>query len=151
MLASESNFICGGSIMNSTVPADLLELKARLETWRTNRKFVREPIPDELRQAAAEMIRRYPPSLVGRILRLDPSRLKKTATKKTARPRKQPAVAFFKLQPEVALPEIESSVSHGLAGCRIQLERPDGSRLTLIIPTLDPATFNSLCRDFLRA
>jgi hypothetical protein len=137
--------------MNSTIPADLLELKARFETWRTNRKFVREPIPDALRQAAAEMTRRYPSSLVGRILKLDPSRLRRPATKKPERPRKRPAVAFFKLQPEVALPEIESSASHGSTGCRIQLERPDGSRLTLIISTLDPTTFNSLCRDFLRA
>ena len=31
--------------MNSTIPAELLELKARFETWRTNRKYVREPIP----------------------------------------------------------------------------------------------------------
>lgn len=136
--------------MNSTIPADLLELKARFETWRTNRKFVREPIPDELRQAAAEMTQRYPPSLVGRILKLDPSRLKRPLTKKLARPRKQHAVTFFKLPPEVAVPEIESSASHSLTGCRIQLERPDGSRLTLIIPTLDSATLNSLCRDFLR-
>lgn len=83
--------------MNSTIPSDLLELKARFETWRTNRKFVREPIPDELRQATAEMTRRYPPSLVGRILKIDPSRLKRPVTKKSARPRKQPAVAFFKL------------------------------------------------------
>ena len=58
--------------MNSTIPIDLLELKARFDTWRANRKFVREPIPDELRQAAAEMSQRYPPSLVGRILKLDP-------------------------------------------------------------------------------
>jgi hypothetical protein len=41
--------------MNSIIPADLLELKARFETWRTNRKYVREPIPDELRKAAAEL------------------------------------------------------------------------------------------------
>ena len=34
--------------MNSSIPADLLELKARFETWRTNRKYVRQPIPDEL-------------------------------------------------------------------------------------------------------
>jgi hypothetical protein len=34
--------------MTSTTPADLLELKARFETWRANRKYVREPIPDEL-------------------------------------------------------------------------------------------------------
>jgi hypothetical protein len=25
--------------MNSTIPADPLELKARFETWRTNRKY----------------------------------------------------------------------------------------------------------------
>ena len=34
--------------MDSTIPVDLLELKTRFETWRTNRKYVREPIPDEL-------------------------------------------------------------------------------------------------------
>ena len=37
-------FIYESSVMNSTIPADLLELKARFETWRTNRKYVREPI-----------------------------------------------------------------------------------------------------------
>jgi hypothetical protein len=63
--------------MTSTIPADLLELKARFEIWRTNRKYVREPIPDELWKAAADLSRRYPPSLVGRVLKLDPSRLKK--------------------------------------------------------------------------
>jgi hypothetical protein len=40
--------------MNSTIPLDLLELQARFETWRTNRKYVREPIPDELWNAAAD-------------------------------------------------------------------------------------------------
>ena len=30
--------------MNSTIPVDLLELKASFETWRTNRIYVREPI-----------------------------------------------------------------------------------------------------------
>ena len=50
--------------MNSTIPADLLELKARFETWRTNREYVREPIPAELWNAAADLTRRYPPSLV---------------------------------------------------------------------------------------
>jgi hypothetical protein len=49
--------------MNSTIPADLLELKARFETWRANRKYVREPIPDELWNAAADLSRRYPISL----------------------------------------------------------------------------------------
>ena len=67
--------------MDSTVPADLVKLKDRLEAWRATRKYTRQPISDEFRQAAAEMARRYPPSLVGRILKLDPSRLKKLLIK----------------------------------------------------------------------
>jgi len=57
--------------MNATVPSDLLELKARFETWRAIRKYLREPIPDEFHQAAAEMTERHPLSLVRRILKLD--------------------------------------------------------------------------------
>src|SRR5262249_219396 len=72
-----SNSVFGGSVMNSTIPADLHELKTRFETWRTNRKYLREPIPNELWNAAADLSRRYPPSLVGRVLKLDSSRLQK--------------------------------------------------------------------------
>jgi hypothetical protein len=60
--------------MTPTIPADLLELEARFETWRTNRKYLRQPIPDELLNSAADLTRRYPTSLVGRVLKLDPSR-----------------------------------------------------------------------------
>ena len=52
--------------MNSTIPADLLELNTRFETWRANRKYLCEPIPNELWNAAADLSRRYPTSLVGR-------------------------------------------------------------------------------------
>jgi hypothetical protein len=45
--------------MDSTVPADLLKLKDRLEAWRANRKYARQPIPDEFRKAAAEMTERH--------------------------------------------------------------------------------------------
>jgi hypothetical protein len=41
--------------MDSTVPANLLKLKDRLEVWRATRKCARQPIPDEFRQAAADM------------------------------------------------------------------------------------------------
>jgi hypothetical protein len=63
--------------MNSTIPAYLLELKTRFETWRTNRKYLREPIPNELWNAAAGLSRRYSPSLVSRVLKLDSSKVKK--------------------------------------------------------------------------
>ena len=49
---------------------------------RATRKYARQPIPDEFRQAAADMAGRYSPSLVRRILKLDPWRVNKLTTKK---------------------------------------------------------------------
>jgi len=139
--------------VTSTIPADLLQLKARFETWRTNRKYVREPIPDELWKAAAELSRCYPPSLVGRVLKLDPSKLKKLLIKRSARSsvRKKPQAAFFQLPTDTALLEVGSPLPQGPIGCRLQIERPDGSRLTLTLPSLDLAYISRLCADFLRA
>jgi len=139
--------------MNSTTPADLLELKARFETWRTTRKYMREPIPDELWNAAADLSRRHPPSLVGRVLKLDPSRLKRLLTKRSARTsaRKRPPAAFFQLPTEIPLPEVESTLPPSPIGCRLQIERPDGSRLTLTLPPLDLVSIHRLCADFLRS
>ncbi len=57
--------------MDSTLPADLLKLKTRLEAWRATRRYARQPIPDEFRQAAAEMTERHPLSLVRRVLKLE--------------------------------------------------------------------------------
>lgn len=139
--------------MNSTIPADLHELKARFETWRTNRKYVREPIPEELWNAAADFSRRYPPSLVGRVLKLDPSRLKKFLLKRPARTstRKKPRTAFFQLPAGIVLPEVGSPLPSIPTGCRLQIERPDGSRLTLTLPSLDLVSISRLCADFLRS
>jgi hypothetical protein len=139
--------------MTSTIPAELLELKPRFEIWRTNRKYVREPIPDELWNAAADLTRRYPASLVGKVLKLDPSKLKKLLVKRSARPsvRKKPQATFFQLPTEIALPEVGSPLPQSQLSCRIQIERPDGSRLTLTLPSLDLASLNRLCADFLRS
>ena len=167
--------------MVDSVPAELLELQTRFEIWRANRKYVRESIPDELRSAALEMRRRYPASLMKRVLKLDPSRLKnkppaKRSTPRAAAPKKKstqtrprrsvvpkqkpksssraqvaalPQPAFFKLPAVAALP-INSSAAHTPAPCRLQLERADGSRLTLTLPGFDASIINSLLIDFLR-
>ncbi|MCI0338238.1 MAG: hypothetical protein L0226_11715 [Acidobacteria bacterium] len=73
--------------MVDSVPTELLELQTRFETWRANRKYVRESIPAELRSAALEMRRRYLSSLIQRVLKVDPSRLKKRPPVKRAAPR----------------------------------------------------------------
>jgi len=139
--------------MNSTIPADLLDLKDRFETWRTTRKYLREPIPDELRQAATEMSQRYSPALVGRVLKLDSSRLKKLGAKPARRkaPLKKPQSAFFKLPTDVILPESNAPFSQATTSCRLFFERPDGARLTLILPSLDLANINRLCSEFWRS
>jgi hypothetical protein len=139
--------------MNSTIPAELLKLKARFETWRTNRKYVREPMPDELRRAALEVSRRYPHTLVRQVLRLDPNRLKKQTAKQPARTtiRKKAQAAFFQLPPTFTPPELGLPPSLPSAySYHLQLERPDGSRLTLTLPALDNAALSRLCADFLR-
>ena len=137
---------------DTTIPADLIELKARFDVWRASRKYVREPIPDELWNAAAGLSRRYPTSLVGRVLKLDPSKLKKLLIKRSARTsvRKKPQAAFFQLPTEIASPEVGSTLSQRQLGCRLQIERPDGSRLTLTLPSLDLVSINRICADFLR-
>jgi hypothetical protein len=67
-------------------------------------------------------------------------KLKKPSTKKPSRAHHEPQTAFFSLQPEAALLLPESSAPQNLTGCRLQIERPDGSRLTLILPTIDLAS-----------
>jgi hypothetical protein len=139
--------------MNSPLPADMLDLKARFDHWRSIRPYIRQPIPDDLRQAAQEMSQRYSPALVGRVLKLDPHRLKKPVTKPARQKAslKNPQTAFFKLPTEVILPKPDTSVIPAATGCRVLLERPDGTRLTLMLPALDLTEINRLCSDFWRS
>src|SRR5262249_15948607 len=59
----------------------VLRFNARFETWRTNRKYLREPIPDDLWNAAADLSRRYPASVVGRVLKLEPKTYRNLTTR----------------------------------------------------------------------
>src|SRR5262245_15703350 len=145
------NFTSWRYLMDS-IPADLLELQSRFAHWRATRTYNREPIPEELRSAALKMARRYPPSLVRRVLKLDPSRLKAQPPAKRsprATVRKSLPPAFFKLPDPATFPS-QSSISHSTSDCRLVLERPDGSRLILALPAFDASAIKSLCTDFLK-
>lgn len=136
-----------------SIPAQLLELQTRLDAWRADRKYLRQPLPDELRKAALELSRRYPPSLLRRVLKIDPWRLnKELAVKRSSRAtaRESPPPAFFKL-PEMAVSPVNPSSPQTINDCRLQLERPDGARLTFTLPALEISAINLLCFDFLRA
>src|SRR5262245_4109327 len=133
------------------IPDDLLDLQSRFVQWRANRKYNREPIPDQLRDAALEMSRRYPSSLLRQVLKIQLCRLMPKAKTSACRSkRRQPQTAFFKLPPPQASPGAESLAPQTSTAYRLQLERPDGSRLTLTLPSFDAASLHALCADFLR-
>jgi hypothetical protein len=71
------------------IPDDLLELQARFDQWRANRKYNREPIPHQLRDAALEMKRRYPPSLLQWVLKIQLCRLMPKANTHARRSKRQ--------------------------------------------------------------
>src|SRR5262245_52338847 len=98
-------------MMDTSIPDDLLEIKARFDAWRKNRKHLREPVPDDLRQAVVEMSRRYPSSLVRRVLKLDPSRFKKSVTNPAVRTRsrQKPQPPFFELLADATSPDPASA------------------------------------------
>jgi hypothetical protein len=44
------------------------------------------------------------------------------------------------------LPEVEAPLPQVPIDCRLQIERPDGSRLMLTLPFLDLVSISRLCR-----
>ncbi len=146
--------------MTDQIPSDLLKLKIRLDAWRKKRKYLRQPIPDELRRAVLELCSRYPHSLIRRVLKLQPSRLKSpdksrqtrsAATAARSRARKQPPAAFFELPISAAEPKAPPAPTERSADSRLVIERVDGARLTIFLPSLDQASVSTLCADFLRS
>jgi hypothetical protein len=89
-----------------------------------------------------------PRALVRRVLKIDPWRLNQSPAK-TSAPRKKSQTTFFQLPVNVGLPE-SASATLKIADCRLQFERSDGSRLTLLLPELDLTSLNCLAADFLR-
>jgi hypothetical protein len=145
--------------MTDQIPSDLLKLKIRLDAWRKKRKYLRQPLPAELRLAALELCRRHPHSLIRRVLKLQPSRLKSpdksrrtrsATTAARARSRKQPPPAFFELPSSAAEPKAPAPTAR-TAGSRLVTERVDGSRLIIFLPSLDESSISTLCAEFLRS
>lgn len=157
-LASEIIFfVYGGSVMDSQLPAELLNLKNRFDHWRAHRRRILERMPDDLRRDALEMLDLHPPSLLRRVLKINPRSLKRTTRRpsiSTSTPPVEPPPPpiFFQLSADASSPPALSSVSPPTpTDCRLQIDRPDGSRLTLTLPNLDLDAINRLCSDFLRA
>lgn len=147
--------------MTDQIPSDLLKFKLRLEAWRKKRKYLRQPLPDKLRREVMELCSRYPHPLIRRVLKLQPSRLKSpdksrrtrsAATAARSRARKQSPAAFFELPISAAGPKgAPPAPTARTAGSRLVIERVDGSRLIIFLPSLEESSISTLCADFLRS
>jgi hypothetical protein len=98
------------------------------------------------------MTKRVSSSLLLKVLKVQVWHLKnRGGTKRSHRGAapKSSKPAFFKLPRPVTQTPTESLTAQTSTAYRLQLERPDGSRLTLTLPSLDAAALNALCADFL--
>ena len=134
--------------MSTTIPTEVLALKSRFDQWRATRSHIRERVPDELREAVVKLARRYPPPLIRRVLNVDPWRMNGSITSKPAPARRKQSATFFQLPIEVSAPA-PVSTANDATSIRLELERPDGARLTLTVPELDLDSVRHFCADFL--
>jgi hypothetical protein len=137
--------------MKAALPADLLKLKAQFEAWRKHRPK-QGPIPEHLRQAAIALLERCSASLICRVLRLHPRTLQTPLVSKAPHPAAaKAALDFFPLLPAPPQTDLFSSRGAARSDCRLLLERPDGSRLMILLPALETATLTTLCANFLHS
>lgn len=146
--------------MKSPVQSDLRQIQAQFESWRRTRPSSRQPIPDHLRQAAIALLDRYPASTISRHCRIhyrilkpfaaSRSQTRATRIKAGSRAVKQSVIASESARPLFFhLPAAPSPEAAAMA-CRLIVDRPDGARLTLTLPSLDQAALTALCDRFLR-
>lgn len=137
--------------MNTSLPSDLLKLKAQFESWRRTREK-KGPIPHHLRKAAIALLDEYAATTICRVCRLHPRTLQEPVNPKPRRKAAAKTPDFFPL-PELPQSALSFSNAQARADCQLLLERPDGARLTLTLPThmvVDAASLSTLCSNFLR-
>lgn len=130
--------------MNSTTPQDLLDLKSRIDLWRSTRRFIRQPIPDDIRLAIAQAASRHSPSLVKKVLKLDPYRFKPASSSTT-----KPAKSLSSLQ-QIDFVALAPTTDPLPALCHLQINRRDGAHLTLSLPPSSPDLVKEICLAFIR-
>ena len=133
--------------MDSTFPQDLLDLKLRVDHWRTTRRFIREALPTELRQAVTECLSRHPVRLIKKALNLDPYRFRMTTSPPVSvRPRDRQRIDFVAL-PHPSVPASVEPVRADL--CQIRIDRRDGSNILITVPPSSVDIIKLICAEFL--
>jgi hypothetical protein len=62
-----------------------------------------------------------------------------------------PAPDFFPISLTLSQPDVSSSPPQAQPDCRLLLERPDGAKLSIFLPSLTDASIHALCSSFLHS
>src|SRR5215510_14191571 len=137
--------------MKSAIPSDLLKLKKHFEAWRKTRAK-RSKTPDRLLKAAAALLDHYSASRVCRVCGINLRTLRRRSSS-NASPRRSatPAPDFFPLSLTLPQPAVSCLPRQSQTDCRLLLERPDGAKLSIFLPSLTEASISTLCSSFLRS
>ena len=132
--------------MDVTFPQDLHDLKIRVDHWRTTRRFIREALPSELRDAITESLTRHPVRLIKKALKLDPYRFRMASPPVSVRPRDHQRIDFVTL-PHPSVPASVEPVRPDL--CQIRIDRRDGSNILITVPPSCVDIIKLICAEFL--
>jgi len=111
--------------------------------WRSQKKTVREAIPEELWKIAVELTERYPQQTVAKELGLNVANLSR-------RRREQPTKISQPIERSGPFVELDLSASPSSGHChRIEIERTDGHRLSVYAPPETPFDLQEVIHLFL--
>ncbi len=143
-----------------TATDDLARTRHAFELWRAKRRG-RTRIPPELWEKAVSLLAHHPITRVARELRLDPAELRKRRL--TSRlplvPNSSPAPQFLEVRASDLSSRTDATLSSDPGtkhlntdtALRLQIERADGNRLTLHLPSSEWGRVEVLYSLFLRA
>lgn len=138
-------------------PDDLSRTRVLFEQWRATRAG-RAPVPDELWAATLALCDRYSVSRLCRELHLSARSLRARLPRSTSKrlPLPHPPTPPSAFVPLLAPGPVDRTDAHRPAAppaslLHLQLERRDGTRLTLSVPDTCWAPIESLCAAFLRS
>lgn len=116
---------------------DLREVLNRFETWRSMRKL-REPIPDDLWEAAASLHQDYSIHQISKTLHLNHTDLKRHIRQPTSEA--HPHSAFVEL-------ELRSPISQGKY--MVEIEEPGGAKMRVHVHGAEDFDLSELTKAFL--
>lgn len=118
--------------------SELARVQSLFEQWRARRTTPRQRIPAELWDAAIALLNHFSLSVVARSLRVSSQQLRDRRDAllgpDTAGAAGAPQVRFVEF-PAAALTATDAAAGNAEAAARLVLERPDGARLSLTLPT----------------